>query len=152
MRGLPDGERDPLGSLDARINRALIPPIKSLPRHSLGAVASRDGARAKAYAAEWDIPVAYGSYEALLADPEIDAIYNPLPNGLRAEWTIRAAQAGKHVLCEKPLALSLDEVDRIAEAAAASKIVVAEASCTVTVRRRDSSKSCWIAAPSVTCS
>ena len=99
----------------ARINRALIPPIKSLPRHSLRAVASRDAARAKAYAAEWDIPVAYGSYEALLADPEIDAIYNPLPNGLHAEWTIRAAQAGKHVLCEKPLALSLDEVDRIAE-------------------------------------
>jgi len=111
----------------ARINRALIPPIKSLPRHSLRAVASRDAARAKAYAAEWDIPVAYGSYEALLADPEIDAIYNPLPNGLHAEWTIRAAQAGKHVLCEKPLALSLDEVDRIAESAAANEVVVAEA-------------------------
>jgi len=111
----------------ARINRALIPPIKSLPRHSLRAVASRDAARAKAYAEEWDIPVAYGSYEALLADPEIDAIYNPLPNGLHAEWTIRAAQAGKHVLCEKPLALSLDEVDRIAESAAANEVVVAEA-------------------------
>ena len=111
----------------ARINRALIPPIKSLPRHSLRAVASRDAARAKAYAAEWDIPVAYGSYDALLADPEIDAIYNPLPNGLHAEWTIRAAQAGKHVLCEKPLALSVAEVDRIADAAAAHDVVVTEA-------------------------
>jgi predicted dehydrogenase len=111
----------------ARINRALIPPIKSLPRHTLRAVASRDGARATAYAAEWDIPVAYGSYEALLADPEIDAIYNPLPNGLHAEWTIRAAQAGKHVLCEKPIALSIAEVDQIADAAAANDVVVAEA-------------------------
>ena len=111
----------------ARINRALIPPITSLPRHSLRAVASRDAATAKAYAAEWDIPVSYGSYEALLADPEIDAIYNPLPNGLHAEWTIRAAQAGKHVLCEKPLALSVAEVDRIAAAASANDVVVTEA-------------------------
>jgi D-xylose 1-dehydrogenase (NADP+, D-xylono-1,5-lactone-forming) len=111
----------------ARINRALIPPITSLPRHSLRAVASRDAATAKAYAAEWDIPVSYGSYEALLADPEIDAIYNPLPNGLHAEWTIRAAQAGKHVLCEKPLALSVAEVDRIEAAASANDVVVTEA-------------------------
>ncbi len=111
----------------ARINRALIPPLRASPRNRLEAVASRDLTRAEAYAREWKIPRAYGSYEAMLADPEIDAIYIPLPNSLHAEWTIRAARAGKHVLCEKPLALTVEEVDAMAEAAREAGVVVAEA-------------------------
>lgn len=71
---------------------------------TVAAVASRDGAKAEAFAKECGIARWHGSYEALLADPEIDAIYNPLPNSLHAEWSIRAVEAGKHVLCEKPLA------------------------------------------------
>jgi len=111
----------------ARINRALIPPLQVSRRNKLLAVASRSQATADAYAREKKIPRAYGSYEALLADPEIDVIYNPLPNHLHAEWTIKAVQAGKHVLCEKPLALSVDEVDAIFAAARQHGRVVAEA-------------------------
>jgi predicted dehydrogenase len=111
----------------ARINRALIPPLQVSRRNKLLAVASRSQATADAYAREKKIPRAYGSYEALLADPEIDVIYNPLPNHLHAEWTIKAVQAGKHVLCEKPLALSVDEVDAIIAAARQHGCVVAEA-------------------------
>lgn len=95
----------------ARINRALIKPLRLSKRTRLLGVASRNLSSAQAYAREWDIPRAYGSYEEMLADPEIDVIYNPLPNHLHAEWTIKALRAGKHVLCEKPLALSLEEVD-----------------------------------------
>jgi predicted dehydrogenase len=90
-------------------------------------VASRDATRAAAYAAEHGIPGAYGSYEELLAADDIDVVYNPLPNHLHAPITIAAAQAGKHVLCEKPLALTVAEVDAIAEAAEATRVVVAEA-------------------------
>jgi D-xylose 1-dehydrogenase (NADP+, D-xylono-1,5-lactone-forming) len=111
----------------ARINRALIPPLNASGRTRLLAVASRDQASADAYAREWNIPRAHGSYEALLADPEIDVIYNPLPNNLHAEWSIQAMRAGKHVLCEKPLALSLDEVDAMAAASRATGRVLAEA-------------------------
>ena len=111
----------------ARINRRLIPAIRATARAELLAVASRDKARAETYAAEWGIPRAHGSYEALLADPEIDVVYISLPNSLHARWTIRAAQAGKHVLCEKPLALSLDECDRIIAAAESAGVIVAEA-------------------------
>ncbi|HXF85480.1 MAG TPA: Gfo/Idh/MocA family oxidoreductase [Anaerolineales bacterium] len=111
----------------ARITRALIPPLQASKRNQLLAVASRSQEVADAYAKEKKIPRAYGSYEALLADPEIDVIYNPLPNHLHAEWTIKAVQAGKHVLCEKPLALSVEEVDAIREAARKHGRVVAEA-------------------------
>jgi D-xylose 1-dehydrogenase (NADP+, D-xylono-1,5-lactone-forming) len=111
----------------ARINRAVIPPIQASPRHELRAVASRDPARAEAYAREWEIPVVHAGYEALLADPDIDAVYNPLPNALHAMWTIRAVHAGKHVLCEKPLAITVAEADAVAEAAALTRRVVAEA-------------------------
>ena len=111
----------------ARINRAVIPPIRASLQSELKAVASRDVVRAKDYAREWHIPHAYGSYEELLADKNIDAIYNPLPNHLHAEWSIRAAEAGKHVLCEKPLALSLDEVDQIMAAAKKHNVVITEA-------------------------
>ncbi len=111
----------------ARINRALIPPLQVSKRNHLLAVASRSQATANAYAKEKKISRAHGSYEALLADPEIDVIYNPLPNHLHAEWTIKAVEAGKHVLCEKPLALSVEEVDAIKAAAHKYGRVVAEA-------------------------
>jgi predicted dehydrogenase len=111
----------------ARINQALIPPLGRSQRNRLLAVASRDEARAGAYAREWSIPRAYGSYEALLADPEIDVVYISLPNSLHAQWTIAAAQAGKHVLCEKPLAITLAEVDAVTDAARKNGVVVAEA-------------------------
>lgn len=111
----------------ARINRRLIPAIRAARGHSLLAVASRDLQRAREYAGEWNIPIAYGSYEELLADPEIDAIYNPLPNHLHAEWSIRAARNGKHVLCEKPLALSVEEIDAMIAAAEENRVVIAEA-------------------------
>ena len=111
----------------AHINRRLIPPIKSSKRNQLSAVGSRDEARARQYAQEWGIPKAYASYEALLADPEIDVIYNSLPNSLHAEWTIKALQAGKHVLCEKPMTIRLEEIDAVAEAAQKAGKIVAEA-------------------------
>jgi predicted dehydrogenase len=94
----------------ARINRAIIPPLRLSTRNRLLAVASRSQETAQAYAHEWHIPRAYGSYEALLDDPEIDVIYNPLPNHLHKEWTIRAMAAGKHVLCEKPMVLTTREL------------------------------------------
>ncbi len=111
----------------ARINRALITPLRASKRNHLLAVASRTQESADRYAREWKIPRAHGSYEALLADPEIDVIYNSLPNHLHAEWTIKAVEAGKHVLCEKPLALSVNEVDAMQEAARKHGRVVAEA-------------------------
>jgi D-xylose 1-dehydrogenase (NADP+, D-xylono-1,5-lactone-forming) len=111
----------------AKINKAVIKPIQESSRHKLVAVASRDGEKARAYAAQHHIPKSHGSYEALLADPEVDAIYNPLPNHMHAEWTIKACQAGKHVLCEKPIALTLDEVDAMGAAARKAGVVVQEA-------------------------
>jgi len=111
----------------ARINRAVIPALRASSESELVAVASRDAARGKAFAGEHDIPRAFGSYEELVAADEIDAVYNPLPNHLHAEWTIRALRGGKHVLCEKPLALSVEEVDAIAAAARDADRVVAEA-------------------------
>ena len=111
----------------ARINRALIKPLNASGRNRLLAVASRSQATADAYAREWEIPRAHGSYEALLNDPEIDVIYNPLPNHLHKEWTIKALQAGKHVLCEKPFALTLKEVDAMIAASKKTGKVLAEA-------------------------
>jgi predicted dehydrogenase len=111
----------------ARINRMVIPPLRVSPGNRLLAVASRDTARAAAYAREWGIERAYGSYQALLDDPAIDVVYVPLPNHLHAEWTVRAAAAGKHVLCEKPMALSERELDRVEAAAREAAVVVAEA-------------------------
>ena len=111
----------------ARINRALIPPLLASKRSHLLAVGSRSQETANAYAKEKKIARAYGSYEALLADPDIDVIYNPLTNQLHAEWTIKAVEAGKHVLCEKPLALTVDEVDAVKAAAQKHGRIVMEA-------------------------
>jgi len=111
----------------AHINRKLIPPLQVSKRNHLLAVGSRSQESANAYAKEKNIERAYGSYDALLADPDIHVIYNPLPNHLHAEWTIKAVEAGKHVLCEKPLALSVDEVDAIKASVHKHGRVVAEA-------------------------
>ncbi len=111
----------------ARINRSLIPHLQTSLHSELAAVASRDAGKGRLYAQEKGIPRSYGSYEALLDDPEIDIIYNPLPNHLHAEWSIKALQAGKHVLCEKPMALSLAEMDAMSAAARKSGRVLTEA-------------------------
>ncbi len=111
----------------AAINQALLGPLRTSRRNTLLAVASRDPAKAEAYARRHKVPRAYGSYADLLADPDIDVLYNPLPNHLHAEWTVRAVEAGKHVLCEKPLALSVTEVDAMAAAAEKHGRVVVEA-------------------------
>ncbi len=111
----------------ARINRMVIPPLRASSRNRLDAVASRTPRRAAEYAREWGIPRATGSYEALLADPAIDAVYIALPNALHAEWSVRAVEAGKHVLCEKPIAISVAEVDAISTAASRCGRTVTEA-------------------------
>lgn len=111
----------------ANINKALIDPIRQAKRSELVAVASRDAAKAQAYAQQNGIPKAHGSYEALLADPDIDVIYNPLPNTMHSEWTIKAADAGKHVLCEKPLVTTLAEFDQVEAAAQRNKVTIFEA-------------------------
>jgi predicted dehydrogenase len=101
--------------------------MRATRRSTIAAVASRAAARATAYAREWDIPVAHDTYDALLHDRSVDAIYIPLPNALHVEWTLRALDAGKHVLCEKPLALVPEDVDRIEAVARATGLVAAEA-------------------------
>ena len=106
---------------------ALIEPVASVPEVTVAAVAARDKSRAEAFALRHGIPAAYGSYEELLADPDIDAIYNPLPNSQHGPWTLQAIAAGKHVLCEKPFASNADEAAQVADAAAASGLVVMEA-------------------------
>jgi predicted dehydrogenase len=111
----------------ANINRALINPIRRAERSALAGVASRSLEKAQAYADQWSIPKAYGSYEAMLADPEIDVVYVSLPNALHAEWTVKAADAGKHVLCEKPIVPTLPELDQIEAAAARNGVTIFEA-------------------------
>jgi xylose dehydrogenase (NAD/NADP) len=110
----------------AHINRRVVPALLAARRSALVAVASRDLARAAHYARQWDIPVAHASYDALLRSRDIDAVYIPLPNTLHVEWTLRALDAGKHVLCEKPLALTPDDIDRVDAVARDRQRVVAE--------------------------
>ncbi|MDX1747605.1 MAG: Gfo/Idh/MocA family oxidoreductase, partial [Halobacteriales archaeon] len=88
----------------AAIARNHVIPAIDATDHEILAIASRDPDRAAAMAADFDIPRSYGSYEALLEDPDLDAIYNPLPNSMHEEWTIKTAEAGYPILCEKPLA------------------------------------------------
>jgi xylose dehydrogenase (NAD/NADP) len=111
----------------ARINRSLIPPIRQSMHSELAAVASRSQDQASAYAQEWDIPKAYGSYEELLDDPQLDAIYISLPNSMHTDWTIKALHAGKNVLCEKPMCMTVEELDRIDEVVASTGKVATEA-------------------------
>lgn len=111
----------------ANINRRIIPAIRSSDRGELVAIASRDKARANAYAAQWEIPHAFGSYSSMLGSDLIDVVYISLPNHLHAECTVNSLQAGKHVLCEKPFALTLDEVDQMISTSQATSLVLAEA-------------------------
>ena len=111
----------------ARINRAVIPPLRNSARNTLTAVASRSSEKVKAYADEWGIERRFDSYEALLADPNIDVVYISLPNSLHAEWTAKAIEAGKHVLCEKPFTTTVDEIDVILSLLKVRPRVVAEA-------------------------
>jgi xylose dehydrogenase (NAD/NADP) len=111
----------------ADINRKVIPGAHASDKVDLVAVASRDQARADAYASQWGIPRAYGSYEALLGDAEIEAVYISLPNTMHVEWSIKAVEAGKHVLCEKPFTRHADEVDAAFDAAERAGRLLSEA-------------------------
>ena len=106
---------------------ALIKPARQAPEVMVAAVAARDPERARRFAAKHRIRQVHPSYQALIDDPAIDAIYNPLPNSLHAQWTLRAIEAGKHVLCEKPFTLNAAEADQVATAVTASGVVVMEA-------------------------
>jgi len=105
----------------------VIPAMMRSERSRVIAIASRDRSKATAAATALGIPRAYGSYEALLADPDVEAIYNPLPNHLHVPWSIRAAEAGKHVLCEKPIALSAAEAEQLRAARDRTGVLVGEA-------------------------
>src|SRR5690625_3367789 len=107
--------------------RSVIPGIQGSDISEVKAVASRSLENAQSFAKEMNIEKAYGSYEELLNDPEIDAVYIPLPNHLHKEWTIKAAEAGKHILCEKPIALDETEAEEMIEACKKANVVLAEA-------------------------
>jgi D-xylose 1-dehydrogenase (NADP+, D-xylono-1,5-lactone-forming) len=111
----------------ADINRLVIPPAQASPEIDLVGVASRTQERADEYAAEWGIPRAYGTYEELLADAQIECVYISLPNTLHTEWSIKSVEAGKHVLCEKPFTRNPDDVTAAWDAADAAGRVLSEA-------------------------
>jgi predicted dehydrogenase len=107
--------------------KKVVPGLLKAERCEVVAIASRDAAQARTVADELGIPTSHGSYEALLADPKVDVVYIPLPNHLHAEWTIAAARAGKHVLCEKPLALTVADAERMVDACADAGVRLMEA-------------------------
>ena len=111
----------------ADINRKVIPGARASEKVDLVAVASRDQARAEAYAKQWEIERAYGSYEALLDDPDIDAVYISLPNTMHREWSIRSVEAGKHVICEKPFSKRPEDVEAAYDAAERTGRLLTEA-------------------------
>lgn len=123
------GDQVRIGTLGAaRIApNALIKPAGDVPDAEVVAVAARDPARADKFARKHGIPKVHATYEDVIADPEVDAIYNPLPNSLHAEWTLKAIAAGKHVLCEKPFTSNAAEAETVAAAADGSGLVVMEA-------------------------
>jgi predicted dehydrogenase len=106
---------------------AVIRPARDLAEVEVRAVAARDPARGRAFAAKHGIPVVYDNYDAVVQDPDIDAVYVPVPNGLHAKWTLRAIEAGKHVLCEKPFTANAGEASVVADAANRAGVVVMEA-------------------------
>jgi predicted dehydrogenase len=105
---------------------AVVAPARALAEAEIVAVAARDPQRARAFAERHGIPKVHATYDALLDDPDVDAVYNPLPNSLHGRWSIAAAQAGKHVLCEKPFTADAEEAERVASAARAAGTVVME--------------------------
>jgi D-xylose 1-dehydrogenase (NADP+, D-xylono-1,5-lactone-forming) len=111
----------------ADINRKVIPGAHASPKVDLVAVASRDQARADAYAQQWEIGRAHGSYEALLADDEVEAVYISLPNTMHCDWSVKALEAGKHVLCEKPLSRHTSEAEAAFDAAERNGRLLSEA-------------------------
>ncbi len=110
----------------ARINRRLIPPMKQATRSEVVAVASRSAAKAHDFAQKWDISQTFDSYEAMLTSPDINVVYIPLPNSMHYEWTLKAAEAGKHILCEKPIALTTAQIDEMITAAEANGVILQE--------------------------
>lgn len=115
-----------LGAANIAVQK-VIPAMRASPQARIIAIASRDLEKARDAARLLDIPKAYGSYDDLLADPDVDAIYNPLPNHLHMPWTIRAAEAGKHVLCEKPIALNAGEARAMLDVRKRTGVTIAEA-------------------------
>ena len=111
----------------ADINRKVIPGAHASEKVDLIAVASRDQTRAQEYARTWDIERAYGSYEALLEDPDVDAVYISLPNTMHREWSIKSVEAGKHVICEKPFSKRADDVEAAFDAAEGAGRLLTEA-------------------------
>lgn len=111
----------------AKIGRSLAPAIAASKYAKAYAVASRSRDKAEAYARETGFERSYGSYRSLLKDPNVDVVYNPLPNHLHCDWTIRALEAGKHVLCEKPMALNASECRRMIAAASRNRRLLMEA-------------------------
>lgn len=111
----------------ANINRRVIPAIRQSNRGELVAVASRSIEEAQTYARNWEIPLAFGSYQEMLDSGHVDAVYISLPNHLHAEWSIKAMQAGIHVLCEKPFAITLEDVDRMIASHKETGRIIAEA-------------------------
>jgi D-xylose 1-dehydrogenase (NADP+, D-xylono-1,5-lactone-forming) len=111
----------------ADINRKVIPGVQASDKAELIAVASRDQRRAEEYAREWEIDRAYGSYQALLDDPDVEAVYISLPNTLHCDWSIRAVGAGKHVLCEKPMSRHVGDVESAFVAAEKNRRILMEA-------------------------
>jgi predicted dehydrogenase len=107
--------------------KKVIPGMQKSEYSTITAIASRDLQKAKAAAAQCGVEKAYGTYEELLADPEIDAIYNPLPNHLHVSWSIRAAEAGKHVLCEKPVSMNVSEARELIAARDRTGVQIGEA-------------------------
>lgn len=110
----------------AKIAREFTLGVRGSGKIKIAAVASRDFARAQEFAKEFGIAAAHGSYDELMASPDIDAVYNPLPNSLHAEWSIRAMQAGKHVLCEKPLAMTAQDARQMFHSARQNAVRLVE--------------------------
>ena len=126
MTTIPPVRWGVLGAANIAVNK-VVPAMRSSRLSNTVAIASRDIAKARAAATALGVARAYGSYEELIADPEIEAIYNPLPNHMHVPWSIRAANAGKHVLCEKPIALSAAEARELVAARDANGVQISEA-------------------------
>src|SRR5947199_767945 len=124
---MPDNVRWGMLGVARIATMKVIPAMQRGAYSDVVAIASRDLEKARRAAADPGIPKAYGSYEELLADPQIEAIYNPLPNHLHVPWSIKAAEAGKHVLCEKPIALSAKEAESLLQARDRTGVKIGEA-------------------------